>query len=63
MVSGLLLNRVLTLHVQLFGHLIAIIGKQIVVQGLIIASNTTAYACGMSSEDGSNLWIMLLDIK
>ena len=46
---GLLLDRMFRLHVQLTSHLVAIIGKQIVVQGFHISSyratNTRSVGC------------------
>ena len=55
-VSRLSLYGVLALHVQLIGHLVAVIGKEIVVERLVVAGNGTTDARGMSCKDCSNLW-------
>ena len=48
--GGGALNRVLGLHVQLAGHLIAVVGMQIVVQRLAVGAYAASYAGGMGSE-------------
>ena len=63
MPGGLLLYRMLRLHVQLFCHLVAIIGKEIVVEGFLIAGNRAADARGVGCEDGGNLWHLIVDIE
>ena len=61
--SRLFLYRVLRLHVQLASHLVAVIGKKIVVQRFLIASNGTAYAGSMGGEDSTYLGQMSIDVK
>ena len=49
----LTLNGMLGFHVQFLGHLVAIIGKEIIIKRLVIACNATPYGGCMSCEDGS----------
>ena len=50
MMSRLFLDGVLALHIEFTGHLVAIVGKQVVIQRFIISRNTSSYACSMGSE-------------
>ena len=61
--SRLLFYRVLALHVQLASHLVAIIGKQIIIQRLHVAGYRAADAGSMSGEDSTDLGQFVVDIK
>ena len=62
-VSGFALKAVLGLHVQFLGHLGAVVGPKIVVQGLVVACYATADGCGMGGEDSCNgRYVLLLKI-
>ena len=63
MQSCLFLYRMFRLHIQLLSHLVAIIGKEVVIEGLLVTSNRTSDASGMGCEDGTNLWQFIVDIK
>ena len=63
MMGGLFLNGVLRLHVQLTCHLVAVIGKEVVVEGFLIAGYRTSDTGGMGREDGTNLWQLVVDIQ
>ena len=54
---------VFSFHVELACHLRAVVSPKVVVERLVVASDATADACGVSSEDGGNLWHMLLDVE
>ena len=51
------------LHVQLFRHLVAIIGKKIVIQGFVVASNTSSDTRCVCREYRCDLWQMIVDIQ
>ena len=59
---GLLLHRVLRLHTQLRSHLVTIVGRQIVVQGLVVASDGTPCRRRVGCKDGGHLGHVLLNI-
>ena len=62
-VSRLFFYRVFALHVQLLSHLVAIIGKEIVVEWFVVACYRASYARSVSSEYGSNTWNILLQVQ
>ena len=62
-VSRLLLYRVFALHVQLLGHLVTIISKQIVVERFHVTSYRTPDACGMRREHRTDLRQPVVDIE
>ena len=51
------------LCIKFLCHLIAIIGKQIIIQRLIITSNTTTNACSMGSKDSCNCRNLMINIQ
>ena len=53
----------LRLHIELASHLVAIIGKEIVVERLHITSYRATNARGMSGEDSTNLRQLVVDIQ
>ena len=53
----------LALHIQFLCHLVAMIGKKIVVKGFIVACNTASDARSMGGKNGSDGWNMLANIK
>ena len=61
--GGLLLNRVLRLHIQLLGHLVAIVGKKIVVERFVVASDAPPDARGVGGENRGDLRQMMVDIQ
>ena len=63
MVGCLLLDRVFRLHVQFACHLVAVIGKQIVVQRLLVTCYRTSDTRGMCSKYGSDLGQMRLNVE
>ena len=63
MPSGLLFNGMFRLHIQLTGHLITIISKKIVVEGLHVACYRTTDAGGMGRKDGTDLGQLIVDIE
>ena len=63
MMSGLLLNRVFRLHVKLIGHLVTIIGKQIVIERFLITGNRTAYTGSMGRKECCYLWNILVQVE
>ena len=54
-VGGGLLQAVLGLHVELHGHLVAVVLMEIVVQWLAVAADAPAYACGVGGREGAVL--------
>ena len=59
----LLLDRVLRLHIQFVCHLIAIIGKKIIVEWFLITSYRAANTSSMRREYRTNLWQLIVDIQ
>ena len=51
------------LHIELLCHLIAIIGKKIVIERLIITCNTATNASSMCSKYSSNFWQIFIHIE
>lgn len=48
-------KRVFRLHVELGGHLIAVVAVEVVVKRFVVAAYAAAYACGMGGEYRSYL--------
>ena len=63
MEGRLLLYRVLALHVQFPGHLVAVVGEEIVVEGLLVAGYRTADTRSMGGEDGADLGQFIVDVE
>ena len=51
---GSLLKRVFRLHVELAGHLVAVISGQIIVEGLAVAAYRATDGCGVGGEYGAD---------
>ena len=60
---SLLLNTVFALHVQLARHLVAIIGKQVVVQRLLVTRNRSSNAGSVGSKHRTNLWQLVVQVQ
>ena len=60
---SLLLYRMLTLHVELFSHLITIVSKKIIVKRLVVACYTAPDTGSMGCKDGCYMWQVLFDIQ
>ncbi len=43
-------------HVELGGHLVAVIALHIVVEGLVVAADAAPDTCGVGGENGGYLW-------
>ena len=63
MVGCLFLDRVLALHIQFRSHLVTVIYPEIFVQRLVIARYTATDTGCMGREDGSYLWLTVLQYK
>ncbi len=59
----LALYGVLALHVELGGHLVAVVSLEIVVEGLVVAGYAAAYARGVGGEDGGYLGHVLMYVE
>ena len=60
---SLLFNGMFALHIELTGHLVAVVSKEIVVERLVVASYAAANARGMSGEDRRNLRHFVLQVE
>ena len=61
--GGLLFDGMLGLHIQLLRHLVAVVGKKIIVQRFVVARNRTAYRSGMGGEYRSDFGNGSLQVK
>ena len=62
-VCRLLLDGVLRLHVELAGHLVAVVSEEIIIERFVVASDGATNRRGMRSENGGNLRYTLLQIE
>ena len=63
MMRRLALDAVLRLHIQLICHLVAIVGKEVVIKRLTVACNTTPDGGGVCRENGSYSGNMLMYVQ
>ena len=61
--GSLLLDRVLRLHIELIGHLVAIVALHIVVEGLHVAGDRAAYRCCVGGKYRSDRGNPMLEEK
>ena len=61
-VRCLLFYRVLALHVEFAGHLVAIVALKIFIQGLVVAGYAAAYARGMRRKHRGDSRKVLLNV-
>ena len=61
--GGPLLQRVLCLHVELAGHLVAVVGGEVLVEGLAVGADGAADAGSMGGEHGGRLRHVLLYVE
>ena len=63
MVCCLALDAVLGLHVQFISHLIAVVGKEIVIERFAVTGNAASDGGGVRREDGGDGRDMFVDIQ
>ncbi len=51
--SSLFFYRMLALHVQFPRHLVTVIGKEIIIEGFVVACNRASNTGGMSCKDSA----------
>ena len=63
MLGCFLFDGVLGRHIELAGHLVAVVFFQVIVERQVVAGNGATYRGGVGCEEGGNLGYMLADVK
>src|SRR5574344_332343 len=61
--SSLFFHGMLCFHIQFLGHLIPIIGIEIVIERFVVGCNGTTDSRSMSGKDCCHLWHKMLQVK